>query len=79
MLLAHRYLPVDRRERERLNGRASTLAGTLLLALTLAAYALAMTVGRGGFGPLNMALLLAAALVGAGSVRARRDESGIAR
>ena len=39
--------------------------GTLLLVLTLAAYALAMTIGRGHFGPLNMALLLAAA-VGAG-------------
>ncbi len=35
--------------------------GTLLLALTLAAYALAMTIGRGHFGALNMALLLAAA------------------
>jgi EmrB/QacA subfamily drug resistance transporter len=35
--------------------------GTLLLALTLAAYALAMTIGRGSFGPLNMGLLLAAA------------------
>ncbi len=34
--------------------------GMLLLALTLAAYALAMTVGRGRFGPLNAALLLAA-------------------
>ena len=40
-------------------------AGTLLLALTLGAYALAMTIGRGGFGALNAALLLAAA-VGAG-------------
>ena len=39
--------------------------GTLLLALTLAAYALAMTIGRGSFGPLNMALLLAA-VFGAG-------------
>ncbi len=61
LLLARRYLPADR--------RASTLdqtrfdpAGTLLLALTLAAYALAMTIGRGSFGPLNMALLLAAAV-----------------
>jgi MFS family permease len=36
--------------------------GTLLLALTLAAYALAMTIGRGHFGPLNLALLLAAAI-----------------
>lgn len=34
--------------------------GTLVLALTLAAYALAMTVGRGTFGPLNLALLAAA-------------------
>ena len=42
--------------------------GTLLLALTLAAYALAMTVtnaGRGSFGPLNLALLPASVL-GAG-------------
>ena len=36
--------------------------GTLLLALTLAAYALAMTIGRGRFGLANMALLVAAAL-----------------
>src|SRR5262249_28883065 len=40
-------------------------AGTLLLGLTLAAYALAMTLGRGQFGALNMALLLAA-VFGAG-------------
>jgi MFS family permease len=39
--------------------------GTLLLALTLAAYALAMTTGRGRFGLLNVALLLAT-LVGGG-------------
>ena len=64
-LLAHRYLPVDRRSGRRLIGPASTHAGTLLLALTLAAYALAMTMGRGSFGPLNMALLLAA-VFGAG-------------
>jgi MFS family permease len=36
--------------------------GTLLLALTLAAYALAMTIGRASFGPLNLVLLAAAAL-----------------
>lgn len=30
--------------------------GMLLLALTLAAYALAMTMGRGSFGPVNLAL-----------------------
>jgi len=34
--------------------------GTLLLVLTLAAYALAMTLGRGRFGPFNIVLLLAA-------------------
>ena len=39
--------------------------GTLLLALTLGAYALAMTMGRGSISVLNMALLAAAA-VGAG-------------
>ena len=59
-LLAHRGLPAD-------TGRKADLAGfdrlgTLLLALTLAAYALAMTVGHGSFGISNMALLLAALL-----------------
>jgi EmrB/QacA subfamily drug resistance transporter len=64
LLLAHRYLPVDRpvptRDRARFD-----FPGTLLLALTLAAYALAMTMGRGRFGALNVALLLAA-IFGAG-------------
>jgi EmrB/QacA subfamily drug resistance transporter len=60
-LLAHRYLPVDRRGPK--SDRASfDNVGTLLLAVTLAAYALAMTIGRGSFGPLNTALLLAAVL-----------------
>ena len=58
--LADRHLPPDRKaptpERVRFDH-----AGTLLLALTLAAYALAMTTGRGHFGALNIALLLAAA------------------
>jgi EmrB/QacA subfamily drug resistance transporter len=64
LLLARRYLPLDRRE-------ASTdrvgfdNAGTLLLALTLAAYALAMTIGRGHFGALNL-VLLAVAVLGVG-------------
>ncbi len=64
LVLAHRHLPADRREPKDDGARFDTV-GTLLLALTLAAYALAMTLGRGGFGPLNMALLLAAAF-GAG-------------
>jgi EmrB/QacA subfamily drug resistance transporter len=58
-LLAHRHLPVDLPRPKA--GRASfDNAGTLWLALTLAAYALAMTMGRGSFGPLNMVLLLVA-------------------
>ncbi|CAN7469664.1 MFS transporter [Devosia sp. LjRoot16] len=58
-VLAYCCLPVD--------GRAATVrrggfdgVGTLLLAMTLAAYALAMTIGRGNFGLLNIALLAAA-------------------
>jgi MFS family permease len=71
-LLAYRWLPVDRQglnkgaKKEPQTDRAGfDTVGTLLLALTLAAYALAMTIGRGSFGPLNVALLLAAVL-GAG-------------
>ncbi|MGW5851022.1 MFS transporter [Streptomyces sp. NPDC055254] len=60
LFLAHRYLPADRRGSEA--GRARfDRPGALLLALTLAAYAFALTPGRGGFGPLDAALLLAAA------------------
>ncbi|MFD6967316.1 MFS transporter [Streptomyces sp. NPDC059949] len=60
LFLAHRHLPVDRQ------GPGAGLArfdhlGTLLLALTLASYALAMTLGHGRFGLLNVALLVAAA------------------
>ena len=58
-LLAHRYLPVDRRGPKTHSAGFDSM-GTLLLALTLAGYALAMTIGRGSFGPLNMALLVAA-------------------
>ncbi|HEX8723619.1 MAG TPA: MFS transporter [Pyrinomonadaceae bacterium] len=58
-LLAYRHLPADRRE-AKAGGAGFDSVGTLLLALTLAAYALAMTVGRGGFGALNVALLCAA-------------------
>src|SRR5215204_7032701 len=62
VLLAYRFLPVDRR-RETTEQRAGfDTTGTLLLALTLAAYALAMTIGRGSFGLINMALLAAAVL-----------------
>src|SRR3546814_18813122 len=77
ILLTHRYLPTDRRPSK--TGRVGfDNTGTLLLALTLAAYALSMTMGRGSFGPLNTALL-AAAVVGAGifvlvAARATRSE-----
>lgn len=71
LVLAYRYLPVDRcgpqTERPRFDH-----AGTLLLALTLAAYALAMTLGRGSFGPRNIALLSVAAIGAALFVRAER-------
>lgn len=61
LLLAARYLPRDRLVPKK--DRASFDAmGTLLLALTLAAYALAMTMGRASFGSLNIALLLTAGL-----------------
>ena len=63
-LLAHRYLPVDR-QGPKADRAGFDHVGTLLLAMTLAAYALAMTMGRGRFGPLNMALLMAA-VFGAG-------------
>ncbi|MEG1328163.1 MAG: MFS transporter, partial [Janthinobacterium sp.] len=59
LLLAWRYLPADRRSA---NAKRPVFdhRGTVLLALTLAAYALAMTLGRGHFGVGNVALLLAA-------------------
>jgi EmrB/QacA subfamily drug resistance transporter len=62
-LLARRYLPADRRE-PKTDRVGFDIVGTLLLALTLAAYSLAMTIGHGHFDRLNMALLLAAVLGG---------------
>lgn len=60
--LAWLYLPADRQAPKR---GGFDPVGTLVLALTLAAYALAMTLGRGNFGLLNVALLLVA-LIGVG-------------
>ncbi|HVZ53847.1 MAG TPA: MFS transporter [Pseudolabrys sp.] len=57
--LAQYSLPADRRRPTGEPMRFDAV-GTLLLALTLAAYALAVTLGRGRFGMLNMALLLSA-------------------
>ncbi|MEO8642727.1 MFS transporter [Pseudomonas sp.] len=59
LVLAHRYLPADR-QKPKTDRAGFDPLGTLLLALTLAAYALGMTLGRGSFGPLNIVLLLAA-------------------
>jgi len=59
--LAYSHLPPDR-ERPNSNKARFDAPGMLLLALTLAAYALAMTMGRGSFGPVNLALLTAAGL-----------------
>nr|WP_315481021.1 MFS transporter [uncultured Rhodoferax sp.] len=61
MVLAWRCLPVDRKAASQAAVRFD-YTGTLLLALTLGAYALAMTLGRGHFGWLNTTLLAAAAL-----------------
>lgn len=62
-ILAQRYLPIHR-QRARFERNGFDSLGTLLLGLTLAAYALAVTVGGGHFDRLNMALLLAAVLGG---------------
>ncbi len=58
--LAVRHVPRDRNTTPNIASFDSI--GTLLLALALLAYALAMTAGRGSFGLLNLALLIGAAL-----------------
>lgn len=63
--LAKRFLPDDP-HRETPEHRSFDLPGSLLLAVTLAAYALAMTLGRGDFNWLNVLLLIFA--VGTGSL-----------
>jgi EmrB/QacA subfamily drug resistance transporter len=61
LLLAHRFLPIDRGQ-ARTDRAEFDYAGALLLTFTLATYALAMTMRRGGFGALNAVLLCAATL-----------------
>ncbi|WP_433766007.1 MFS transporter [Pseudomonas putida] len=63
-LLAKRYLPADQLKARTPEAAFDSL-GTVLLALTLATYALAMTLGRGHFGALNL-VLLALACAGIG-------------
>ena len=64
LVLSHRYLPADR-----VDARSERLTfdvpGTALLAVTLGAYALGMTIGRGAFGATNVALLTGAATAAA--------------
>ncbi|WP_418316157.1 MFS transporter [Piscinibacter sakaiensis] len=61
LAMLHRYLPVDQPRPTADPVRFDHL-GTLLLAMTLAAYALAMTTGRTHFGMLTAVLLLGAVL-----------------
>ncbi len=61
--LAYRFLPAERQASSALRMRFDGV-GTVLLALTLAGYALAMTLGRGHFGLLNVSML-SFAIVGA--------------
>ncbi|TPK61687.1 MFS transporter [Mesorhizobium sp. B2-4-19] len=59
--LAWRALPAGNKNAQAAQGKFDAM-GTVLLALTLAAYALAMTLGQGHFGALNIGLLAATAL-----------------
>ena len=78
-VLARRHLPADRVRRAAARPGFDH-AGTLVLAVTLAAYALAMTIGRGDFGRLNLVLLLAAvAGVGLFALVERRAASPLIR
>ncbi len=64
LVLARRYLPVPQASAPRTAAASHAgfdVAGTTLLGLTLAAYALAVTIGRGHVGIVNAVLLAAAA------------------
>jgi MFS family permease len=60
-ILVYRYLPGNPPQWQKDTGRFDW-PGTLLLGLTLASYALSMTLGQGDFGTLNLLLLLCAGL-----------------
>lgn len=60
-VLVHRHLPASPPAGQQ-DGTGFDVPGTATLAVTLAAYALALTVGRGDFGGLNLALLAGAGL-----------------
>ncbi|ESY74723.1 MFS transporter [Mesorhizobium sp. M0051] len=59
--LAWRALPA-RNKTAQVDRGTFDVMGTVLLALTLAAYALALTLGRGNFGALNISLLVIAGI-----------------
>lgn len=60
-VLVYRHLPASPPAVQK-DGTGFDVPGTTILAVTLAAYALALTVGRGDFGGLNLALLAGAGL-----------------
>ncbi|CAI0856310.1 MFS transporter [Serratia proteamaculans] len=60
-ILVYRYLPGNPPQWQKDTGRFD-LPGSLLLGLTLASYALSMTLGQGDFGAINLLLLLCAGL-----------------
>jgi len=60
-VLTHQYLPKDHQVAKGTQSKFDVM-GSVLLALTLAAYALAMTIGHGSFGQINVTLLLLALL-----------------
>ena len=70
-VVARRHLPADP-PRAVTSLRSLDVTGTVLLALTLAAYALAMTASNGTFGAHSLALLL---LAGAGAIAFVRVEA----
>ena len=70
LALGQRYLPADRPSSDA--AARIDRPGTALLAAALATYALAVTLGRGELGLLNVALLLAAAALAALFVIAQR-------
>lgn len=61
-ILVGRFLPADGPHMKADDRLRFDYLGSTLLTLTLISYALAMTLGRGSFGMLNVALLLAAML-----------------
>ena len=61
LVLAYQYLPKDHKVTNTKKVEFD-LMGTVILVLTLAAYAVSMTIGRGSFGPLNITLLVLAVI-----------------